>query len=99
MKAKKVKKVAKKVAKKGSSKPRGVRGKSGLTVCATWLKAFETKAIKTKAQCSAKMKVEFPKRKSAIFNFPNTVKTRANNGLLDGKKHKYAKYPKAKKAS
>ena len=86
------KKAAAKSATKGNGKVRGIRGKSGLTVCATWLKAFETKSIKTAKQCSAKMHDEFPDRASAIFNFPNTVIGRANRGLLDGSKHNFQKY-------
>lgn len=96
-----------KTKKKGNGKARGIKGKSGLTVCATWLKTFETKSIKTAKQCSVKMHDEFPDRASAIFNYPNTVKARANRGLLDGSKHSFTKYSvdgkakkkKAKKAS
>jgi len=91
MKAKKVTK--KTVARKSAKSDRkGIRGKSGFSVCHTWIRMFDTKSIKTKAACTKKMKGEFPKRKSAVFNHPNTVKARANRGLLDGKKHKYAKY-------
>ena len=86
---------AKTKKKKTARKPattRGIKGKSGLSICATWLKAFGTKTIKTATACTKKMKTEFPKRKSAIFNFPNVVVTRANKGLLDGKKHSFKKY-------
>lgn len=89
MKAKKAKKA---IARKPATKARGIRGKSGLTICATWLKTFSTKSIKTATACTKKMKTEFPKRKSAIFNFPNVVVSRANKGLLDGKNHKFVKY-------
>lgn len=71
---------------------KGIKGKSGLSVCATWLKAFSAKSIGTAAACSKKMKTEFPARKSKIFNFPNIVIARANKGLLDGKSHKFKKY-------
>ena len=90
MKAKKAtKKVAKKVTKKVARK---IASKSGLSVCATWIKTFQNKAIKTKAACTKKMKAEFPTRKSKVFNFPNVVVARANKGLLDGKTHKFNKY-------
>jgi len=78
--------------RKSAKKARGIKGKSGLSICATWLKAFQTKSIKTKAACTKKLKAEFPSRKSAIFNFPNVVVARANKGLLDGKTHKFNKY-------
>lgn len=86
---------AKKTKKTTARKPattKGIRGKSGLSVCATWIKTFSTKSIRTAAACSKKMKAEFPKRTSKIFNFPNVVISRANKGLLDGKSHKFAKY-------
>jgi hypothetical protein len=90
-KAKKKKKKTKKTVMT-KRKARGIKGKSGLTVCQTWLKLFETKSIKTAAQCTEMMHKEFPNRASAIFNFPNTVIGRANKGLLDGKKHDFQKY-------
>lgn len=90
MKAKQ-KKTKKTTARKPAT-TKGIKGKSGLGICATWLKSFQTKSIKTAAACTKKMKAEFPKRKSAIFNFPNVVIARANKGLLDGKAHKFAKY-------
>lgn len=71
---------------------KGIKGKSGLSVCATWLRAFSTKSIKTATACTKKMKAEFPQRKSKIFNFPNVVISRANKGLLDGKNHSFKKY-------
>lgn len=105
MKAKKTKK--KKATRKshktqGNGKVRGVRGKSGLTVCQTWIKCFENKAITTADQCTKAMLKEFPGRESAIFHVPNVVIGRCAKGLLDGKKHTFAKYPvdgKKKKAS
>lgn len=88
MKAKK----AKKATARKPATTKGIKGKSGLSVCATWLKAFSTKSIRTAAACTKKLKSEFPGRKSKIFNFPNVVISRANKGLLDGKNHKFDKY-------
>lgn len=81
-----------KATRKSEKTARGIRGRNGLGVCATWLKCFENKAIKTKAACSKAMKRNFPGRKSQILNFPNVVIARANKGILDGKNHKFKKY-------
>ncbi len=99
-KAKTKKKASKKVVAKkpAEKKARGVRGKSGFTVCETWIKCFENKKIKTAEQCTKAMLAEFPGRESAIFFVPNIVIGRCARGLLDhGKKHNFKKYPVAKK--
>lgn len=84
-------KVKKTVTKaKRNSRLAGRTSKTG--VCHTWLLAFENKKICTAAACTAYMKKEFPGRNSKIFDYPNTVVTRANKGLLDRKKHNFKKY-------
>ncbi len=71
-----------------------VKGKTtGVGVCQTWLVAFGKKELKTAEQVSKFMHSEFAARDSKIFDHPNVVISRANYGLLDGKKHDFKKYP------
>jgi len=82
---------------KVKAKPKKAKGLVGKTtnvgVCATWLLAFQNKAIKTAEQVSKFMKSEFAGRDSKIFDYPNVVVARANRGLLDSEKHNFKKYP------
>lgn len=64
------------VAKKAKTLVKGKTTEVG--VCATWLIAFGSKKLKTKADVTKFMKKEFLNRDSVMFNYPNAVVGRAN---------------------